>query len=103
MSAGGASPLVQVAILTPRPRWADLCEEKEDENKNAESSSGKSENTVDYIEAERASELRVSISKTQKRTIEPPCRSSCGCMGACEDAWKLQEWTQSTRKVKPVE
>ena len=76
-SAGGASPSVQVAILTPRPRWADLCEEEEEENKNAkvtakdvghsqrgsrdaESSSGKSENTVDCVEAEAANELRAS-------------------------------------------
>ena len=73
----GSEPSVQVAILTPRPRWADLCEEEVEENKNAkvaakdvghslrgstnaESSSGKSENTVDCVEAEAANELRAS-------------------------------------------
>ena len=75
---GERAPSVPVAIPTPRRRWADLCEEEEEEeNKNAkitarnvghsqggsndaENARGKSENTIDYVEAEAANDLRAS-------------------------------------------
>ena len=72
-SAGGVSPTEQVASPTPRPRWADLCEEEENERKGMENSSGKSDNTVDSIEAETASELRVKFGALA-RSVTP-----CGC------------------------
>ena len=58
-NAGGASPTSQTAILTPRPRWADICEEEEQKERNARAAaaadaSGESENTVDHVEAEAA-------------------------------------------------
>ena len=64
-SAGGASPPLQAAISTPRPRWADICEEEEEKERNARAAaavdaSGESENTVDHIEAEAANEVRAS-------------------------------------------
>ena len=72
-SAGGVSPTEQVASPTPRPRWADLCEEEENERKRMKDSSGKSDNTVDSIEAETASELRVKFGALA-RSVTP-----CGC------------------------
>ena len=59
VNAGGASPTSQTAIPTPRPRWADICEEEEQKERNARAAaaadaSGESENTVDHVEAEAA-------------------------------------------------
>ena len=67
-SAGGASPISPEDILSSRPRWADICEEEEQAEKNARAAtasnaSGEGENTVDHVEAEeanaKASEERV--------------------------------------------
>ena len=37
-NAGGASPKSQTAVPTPRPRWADICEEEEQREKNEKAS-----------------------------------------------------------------
>ena len=67
-SAGGASPISPEDFLSSRPRWADICEEEEQAEKNARAAtasnaSGETENTVDHVEAEaanaKASEERV--------------------------------------------
>ena len=64
-SAGGATKKLQAATSTSRPRWADICEEEEEKEKNARiaaamDASGETENTVDNIEAEAAGEVKAS-------------------------------------------
>ena len=56
-SAGGATQKLQATTSTSRPRWADICEEEEEKEKNA---SGESDYTVDNIEAEAAGEVKAS-------------------------------------------
>ena len=77
MGAGGASPSIQAVIQTPRPRWADLCEEEEEKYKNAnvvsdavsygwrqlenaDDASGAGENKVSYLGAQAANKLKAS-------------------------------------------
>ena len=68
--AGGASPSPPMAVPNPRPRWADLCEEEEQENRRAKGSSGDSENTVDYVVAETASKFRINFRNSTRG--DPP-------------------------------
>ena len=59
MSAGGAIPTSQAATPTPRPRWADICEEEDKKERSARAAvaadaGGKGESAVDYVEAKAA-------------------------------------------------
>ena len=59
VSAGGAIPTSQAATPTPRPRWADICEEEDEKERSARAAaaagaSGKSESAVDYVGAKAA-------------------------------------------------
>ena len=63
--AGGATQKLQAETSTSKPRWADICEEEEEKEAieratSAIYASGKSESTVDNIEAEEACEVKAS-------------------------------------------